>query len=161
VPWPCSFSLQAPAPSRRDCPPGRLQFKYKCTRSTCGREIGRHSASIDVQRHLCGACHGTLVALGQFTKDGTPARARGPTAYSAFVKASFPAARAAMPPGTPSREVLRSLSATWSARKLQQQQQGAGGGGASGACVSGAAAGALRQPAFTVCAEGEEEEGAL
>ena len=44
------------------------------------RIVGRHSDSLDVERFRCGACSGRFVPLGAFSRDGTPARRRKPSA---------------------------------------------------------------------------------
>ena len=65
----------------------------------------RHSNSIDCARQACGRCASALAFLGRFAPDGTPAKRRAPTAFSAFVKDRFAGVKAHMP-GTPHQEVL-------------------------------------------------------
>ena len=43
------------------------KFSWRCTEATCGKVYGRHSKSIDPQKHACGVCSGRLV---QVDKDG-------------------------------------------------------------------------------------------
>lgn len=40
-------------------------FRWRCESTCCGREYQRHSNSLDVARHACGECGGTLVFLGR------------------------------------------------------------------------------------------------
>ena len=68
----------------------------------------RHSNSIDVGRQACGRCQNRLVFLGRFQPDGTPARRRPPSAFSAFVRDNFANVRAGLK-GTPHQEVLPGL----------------------------------------------------
>ena len=52
----------------------------------CGKVYGRHSNSLNVAKKCCGVCRGRLEPLGRFNADGTPAKTRGASAYSLFVK---------------------------------------------------------------------------
>ena len=78
----------------------------------CGQVYARHSNSIDCGRQACGRCSSALAFLGRFAPDGTPARRRAPTAFSAFVRDEFAGVKASMP-GTPHREVLTQLLRSW------------------------------------------------
>ena len=51
-----------------------INFKYRWQCDGCGLEYGRHSKSIKVETHRCGACGSGLRALGTFKADGTPSR---------------------------------------------------------------------------------------
>ena len=50
---------------------------------------GRHSNSIDLNRHRCGQCQGMLEFKGKFRPDGTPMKPRKQTQYQIFVKKHF------------------------------------------------------------------------
>ncbi|XP_792984.3 acidic repeat-containing protein [Strongylocentrotus purpuratus] len=63
------------------------KFKYKCVQ--CGNIIGRHSKSVDTKRFCCAYCNGRLELQPTLRKDGTPARARGPNPFAAFVKENY------------------------------------------------------------------------
>lgn len=83
----------------------------------CGQVYRRHSKSIDVSTQACGRCRARLAFLGKFRADGTPAKARTPSAFSAFVRDNFADVRAACPPGTPHQGVMNALSARWRQHK--------------------------------------------
>ena len=61
----------------------------------------RHSKSIDTDRMACSLCSGRLAFCGKFQANGTPARARGPNAFSDFVREHFAGVKAAHPAGPP------------------------------------------------------------
>ncbi|XP_041461866.1 acidic repeat-containing protein-like isoform X2 [Lytechinus variegatus] len=63
------------------------KYKYKCVE--CGNIIGRHSKSVDTKRFCCAYCNGRLELQPTLRKDGTPARARGPNPFAAFVKENY------------------------------------------------------------------------
>lgn len=65
---------------------------------------------------VCSACRCPLQSLGRFNADGTPAKTRQPSQYSLFVKDHFAALKKQLGPGTPHKEVMQSLSASWKAR---------------------------------------------
>lgn len=67
----------------------------------CTQIYMRHSKSINQDTHRCGRCSGRLNFLGKFQADGTPAKARTPSAFSAFVRDNFADVKAACPAGTP------------------------------------------------------------
>jgi predicted SprT family Zn-dependent metalloprotease len=100
-------------------------FRWQC--GACAQEYGRHSNSIDVARKVCGQCRGRLTFLGRFTREGSPAKARAPTAFSQFVKDNFAAAKRECLPTTPASTVMKKLSARWAAERAGGQ--GGGGGG--------------------------------
>ena len=65
----------------------------------CAHVYKRHSKSIDTDRMACSLCSGRLMFRGKFQADGTPARARGPNAFSDFVREHFAGVKAAHPAG--------------------------------------------------------------
>ncbi|KDD74827.1 SprT-like family protein [Helicosporidium sp. ATCC 50920] len=87
--------------------------RWQCTFADCLASYGRHSASIDVRRHACGKCRAPLQYLGRFQRDGTPAKARGPTPFGLFVKQRFAMVKATMTPGSKHADVMRALSQEW------------------------------------------------
>ena len=99
----------------------------------CAQVYKRHSKSIDAARQACGLCRGRLAFLGKFRPDGTPAKARAPSAFSAFVRDNFADMRSACPPGTPQQGVMSALSARW--RQHKASAEGAPPGDDSSAAV--------------------------
>ena len=67
----------------------QYKFRYQCTNEDCRQEYGRHSKSINTTTQGCGKCGGTLVLMGKFNSDGTPAKEGKANAYSLFVKEHF------------------------------------------------------------------------
>lgn len=67
---------------------------------------------------VCSSCRGKLQALGRFNTDGTPAKVRPPSQYSLFVKENFATHKQKCGPGTPHREVMKALSASWKVRAV-------------------------------------------
>jgi len=65
------------------------KFAWKCINLQCGNVIQRQSRSIDVVRHCCGQCRGTLVEIESNSKNDvgiTPKKKRPPSAFSLFVQ---------------------------------------------------------------------------
>jgi len=65
------------------------KFAWKCVNLQCGNVIQRQSRSIDVVRHCCGQCRGTLVEIESNSKNDvgiTPKKKRPPSAFSLFVQ---------------------------------------------------------------------------
>ncbi|CAL8463557.1 g3091 [Coccomyxa elongata] len=94
-----------------------VPFQWQCENPECAQVYRRHSKSIDVARQACGHCRARLSFLGKFRPDGTPAKARTPSAFSAFVRDNFADVRAACPSGTPHQAVMSALSARWREHK--------------------------------------------
>ena len=65
---------------------------------------------------VCSACRGQLHPLGRFNADGTQAKVRAPSQYSLFVKDNFASQKQMCGPGTPHKEIMQALSASWKAR---------------------------------------------
>jgi hypothetical protein len=65
------------------------KYKWRCVTTWCGRVFGRHSKSIDVKKHRCGACQGELELMPQLKADGTPRKKREPNGFSLYVKRHF------------------------------------------------------------------------
>ena len=54
--------------------------------------------------------------MGKFSKTtGSPTKTRAPSAFSAYVKENFAAAKAECAPGVQASEVMKLLSAKWAA----------------------------------------------
>lgn len=104
------------------------KFRYQCQNVDCAKEYGRHSKSINSATHGCGKCGGTLVLLGQFNQDGTPAKAKQGNSYSMFMKEHFSATKAGCDKGTPHKEVMKIMSRKWEDAK----KSAAGDGSAIG-----------------------------
>ena len=91
----------------------------------CGYSIGRHSKSLDVERKVCGHCHGRFQLLlntggggaRQAGSSGTPGgKGRAPTPFANFVKENYKHHRT---PGVSHGDVMKILSAKFSQTKLK------------------------------------------
>lgn len=109
------------------------RHRFRC--EGCRKEYGRHSKSIDPAKHACSLCAGRLVYLGAFELDGTPVRARAPTAFSRFVGERMGAAKQRAGPGASHAQVMALLSAEWHELKASGGVLGSAGSG--GALVAG------------------------
>lgn len=91
-----------------------IQYKYRwqCIMPLCGRIFGRHSASIDSERHVC-ACGGRLVSIDRDGNEKTPAKK---TAYQEFSQVESPKIRRERP-GIAFAEVSRLVAQRWKAQK--------------------------------------------
>ncbi|CAG9464995.1 unnamed protein product [Pedinophyceae sp. YPF-701] len=97
-----------------------IHYAHRWQCGACRREYGRHSRSIDPNKHRCGGgCGGQLTYLGRSNPDGTPCKARTPSAYNAFVKDNMAVVRSELGAGTPSREIMKELSQRYRASKAQ------------------------------------------
>ncbi len=66
-----------------------ISYKYAWACTQCGNLIQRQSRSVDVIRHCCSRCRGTLEEIevpAAGSKIYTPKKKRAPSAFSAFVK---------------------------------------------------------------------------
>jgi DNA-directed RNA polymerase subunit RPC12/RpoP len=100
------------------------KFTYLCT--VCGRKHGRHSKSVDLERHRCGGCGGRLrleargraaaAAAADSADAGAAAPATPTNGFAAFVKTHFAAAKSEMP-GAPHGEVMKALAARFRAQR--------------------------------------------
>eukprot|EP00753_Platysulcus_tardus_P010597 PLAT2883.1.p1 GENE.PLAT2883.1~~PLAT2883.1.p1 ORF type:complete len:390 (-),score=144.30 PLAT2883.1:71-1240(-) len=93
-----------------------FKYQYVCQNRSCGQTIGRHSKSIDVAAKCCGLCGGRLALAAPKRRDGTPKKARKPTAFSLFVKENYRTAAAELGGGAGHGAIMRALSAAWKAR---------------------------------------------
>ena len=91
-----------------------FKFTYVCLGENCGRTYGRHSKSIDPDRHRCGYCHGALALQPRLRADGTPAAASGTNVFAAYVKANFADVRSKLG-GVAHADVMRELGARFKA----------------------------------------------
>ena len=66
-----------------------IYYKYRYGCKECGKEVGRQSKSIDLDRARCPRCYGKFALLGAFNRDGTPIVHREPTAFAKYVKDHF------------------------------------------------------------------------
>ena len=109
-----------------------ISYKYVwvCERDWCQAEYKRHSKSIDVARHTCGKCRGKLVQVlpkpraspAKKVVEGTDKEnAGGASGYARFVKEQFGSVKAEMPPGSPSKEVMKEVAALYRARKREKE----------------------------------------
>ena len=104
-----------------------ISYKYKwvCERSNCQTQYQRHSKSIDVERHTCGKCRGGLVQIKPKPRDGAknPAKCgneqkQGTGGYGQFVKEHFNVVRETLPPGSPTKEVMKEVAVRyWEQKK--------------------------------------------
>lgn len=99
-------------------------FKFKCTNVECGLEYGRHSKSIDTERHRCGFCKSKLVYEGKFSADGTKT-SHAASGFSLFVKEHFATVKSTKLKGKQKThaEVMQELSAMYKAQTLSKAVQ--------------------------------------
>ena len=109
--------------------------KYRFGCSTCGHEFARHSKSLDLTRKGCGVCRGKLSFLGAFNRDGTPVKAREPTAFAKYVGEHFSALKKARPVAS-HKELMGELGTRF--REARAGGDGGGDGGGSHAPLSNA-----------------------
>ncbi len=67
----------------------KINYKYAWACTQCGNLIQRQSRSVDVSRHCCSQCRGTLEEIEVPTSGSkmyTPKKKRAPSAFSAYVK---------------------------------------------------------------------------
>ena len=94
-----------------------IQFKFFYTCSGCGYMYKRQSNSLDVEKLGCGKCRGRLFAS---TEDGTPKKARPPSAYQIFIRDNSAAVRDRLSrknPNISQPEVMRECARLWKERK--------------------------------------------
>lgn len=74
----------------------QYKFRYQCCNEQCQVIIGRHSKSININRHRCGRCNSALVELGRFKADGTPLRqkTRSVNQFASYVQSNYSACKA-------------------------------------------------------------------
>lgn len=92
------------------------KFQWQCETSWCRKIYGRHSKSIDTTKQGCGACSGRLNLLPKLNADGTPRKARKPTAFSLHVKDNFGKVKRANP-GSTHGDIMKLLSAQFKSLK--------------------------------------------
>ena len=90
------------------------KFRWKC--ASCGHIYGRHSQSIKPSKQRCGQCMGMLVQLPRLKADGTPARARAPSAFALFVKENYRGVQQQCP-ALPQAAIMKILSKKFQAAK--------------------------------------------
>ena len=91
--------------------------------------FGRHSASIDVTKKVCGRCKGKLT-LTRLNADGTPAKERAASGFALYVKNHY-AETVARNPTTPRKDIMSIVATNYKASKsmagtiaeLEQQMQ--------------------------------------
>ncbi|OZJ01846.1 hypothetical protein BZG36_04941 [Bifiguratus adelaidae] len=81
------------------------KYKWQCTNSACGRIYGRHSKSIDLQKHVCGVCKSNLKEVVKTNKDGKPQEKRPMNRFQLYVKEHSDRMRAEHPGITQSQVV--------------------------------------------------------
>jgi predicted SprT family Zn-dependent metalloprotease len=106
-----------------------IEYKYlwRCSSEDCEAEFQRHSRSIDVSRHKCGCCRGTLVQIRPVPRGGTAAGgaegkvvgAKGAGGYAAYVKQHFAEVKAELPPGSNQKDVMVALGKKYRAEKAE------------------------------------------
>jgi predicted SprT family Zn-dependent metalloprotease len=140
--WSRLFEARVPGiaiTTRHSYGPAVPQCRWVCENAACARLYSRSKMSIDVRRHVCGACRGRLLFQGRFTADGgalleagpaaPPSSAlkvkRPPNAFGLFVKEHYAEVKASSSSRLRHAEVMTLLSARWRAAK----NAGGGGGG--------------------------------
>lgn len=126
--WAARASGEYPQYSVKTCHAYEIQYRHRWRCVGCAADFGRHSKSIDTDKQRCGACGGKLEYQAGTNADGTPARPRKATAFSAFVGERYRDLKADMGAGATHGAVMRALSAEWKERKAAQAAGGAGTG---------------------------------
>ncbi|KAL7752496.1 hypothetical protein RI367_002030 [Sorochytrium milnesiophthora] len=100
------------------CHSYEIDFKHKweCTNAACRNIIGRHAKTIDITKVGCGKCGSILRYLEKLKADGTPMKARQPSAWQTFVKTKYPEIKEATP-GATHKDVMAQLTQRWKAIK--------------------------------------------
>lgn len=82
-----------------------IEYKYvwECTEQGCSTLFKRHSKSIDVQRHRCGACKGVLVQIKPVPRG--KGAGKGENEYQLFVKENMKKIREEYP-GSPQKDIM-------------------------------------------------------
>mmetsp|Transcript_34092 Transcript_34092/g.80342 ORF Transcript_34092/g.80342 Transcript_34092/m.80342 type:complete len:680 (+) Transcript_34092:17-2056(+) len=156
--WANRAMAKLPASSVTTCHAYEIhcRFRFECT--DCSQVYGRHSKSIDLVKQRCGRCRGVLRFVGAFEQDGTPVKARQPTAFAGYVKTHFAAAKKGAGAGAAHAEVMALLSEQWRAHKeggespknVKSSEQWREGGESSALTslrdVAGAGGGPARRP---------------
>lgn len=95
-----------------------IDYKYVWECSACGCEYKRHSRSINLQRHRCGRCKGTLRQTKPCPRRNGTSGEEGvkPTGYQAFVKKQMGIVRGENP-GSPQKELMRIIASKWTKAK--------------------------------------------
>ncbi|CAD6499445.1 BgTH12-03562 [Blumeria graminis f. sp. triticale] len=91
-----------------------IAYKYVWTCVACGREVQRHSKSVDPARQACGSCHGRL----QQTK---PPPRSTVSAYQLFVREHLPKLRRENPT-SPQKEMMGLVAKRYHDAKTGRQQ---------------------------------------
>ncbi len=98
-----------------------FKFNWACTNPKCSFTVGRHSRSVDLNRHRCGKCRSTLIEV---TPDGKAKKQAAPSAYNLFVKQHSKAVRDQLlkrKPGITQAEVMKELGRQWREQKRQSK----------------------------------------
>ncbi|KAJ3363659.1 hypothetical protein GGF32_003695 [Allomyces javanicus] len=107
-----------------------IHFKYTYVCTECNEVAAkRHSKSLDTTKYRCGHCRG---ALELRTTNGTVAKARAPSAYQVFVKATMPVVRAELATAgvAPTHgEVMAEVATRWAVEKARMQANDVGATG--------------------------------
>jgi predicted SprT family Zn-dependent metalloprotease len=111
-----------------------IEYKYlwRCSAEDCEAEFQRHSRSIDVARHKCGRCRGTLVQVRPVPRGGAAAGgaagqsvgAKGVGGYAAYVKQHFAEVKAGLPSGSNQKDVMVALGKRYRAEKAESEAAG-------------------------------------
>uniref|UniRef100_A0A8D9F3I1 Acidic repeat-containing protein n=1 Tax=Cacopsylla melanoneura TaxID=428564 RepID=A0A8D9F3I1_9HEMI len=77
-------------PPIKRCHDYKIDTKYVYRCSQCDYEFGRHSKSLNVERKVCGYCHGKFILITN-TRQGPTEQAtkRPPTQFAMFVKENY------------------------------------------------------------------------
>ena len=70
------------------------------------------SKSVDLVKQRCAICRGKLKLLGQMNHDGTPAKAREPSAFAKYVQAHYSTIKASTP-GASHKQLMEALGQRW------------------------------------------------
>ncbi|TKA74947.1 hypothetical protein B0A55_04942 [Friedmanniomyces simplex] len=97
----------------------QIEYKYiwRCSGEDCGAEFKRHSKSIDLKRHTCGACRSKLVQIKPVPRKEAAGGDGAPTGYAAFVKKHFADVKAGLSVAASQKEVMEAVGRRYRAEK--------------------------------------------
>ncbi len=100
-----------------------INYKYAWACTQCGNLIRRQSRSVDVIRHCCSRCRGTLEEIevpAAGSKIYTPKKKRAPSAFGAYVKQHSQGVRAKLlleMPSVSQSQVMAECGRLWKLEK--------------------------------------------
>ncbi|ESZ96770.1 hypothetical protein SBOR_2840 [Sclerotinia borealis F-4128] len=102
-----------------------IDYKYvwECTEQGCSTLFKRHSKSIDVQKHRCGACKGILIQIKPVPRG--KAAGKGENEYQVFVKENMKRIREENPE-SPQKDIMGLMGKRYQEVKASKAAKAAG-----------------------------------